>query len=151
MNNHQLQIAIDQAGTPQARAFLEEIQPLFARVCDLEREFAGRIKASKAARGERPPKLSSAKREEVAGYEKDAEAMAENLNRDLAGLSAESIVWALAAGLESDIAFWQSQGLRHTHPAERPIVEEVLQAKTELHRNLQEFTRRYRPEDSDES
>lgn len=142
---------MDKAGTPQARAFLERLAPLFARVCELERGFAERISASKAARGERPPKLSRAKREEVAGYGKDAEAIEENLSRDLAGLPGESMVWALAAGLETDISFWQNQGLMQTHPAERPIVEELLQAKMELQRGFQEFLRRYRPEENDES
>jgi hypothetical protein len=73
MNSQQLHIAIANATDVHARGLLERIKPLFDEVCELERTFVERIDASKAARGEQAPKLRKAKREEVAGYAKDAE------------------------------------------------------------------------------
>jgi hypothetical protein len=143
MNSRQFRIAIENAGDTEARGFLEGLEPLFAEVCELERTFGARIDASKAARGEAPTKLRKARREEIAGYARDAEAGDEQLERDFAALSGAAIASAFSAALETDLAFWGSHGLKHAHPAERPIVEESIAAKRRLRDGLEEFLRRF--------
>jgi hypothetical protein len=150
MNSRQLQLAIENTADAEARTFLERIEPVFEKVCALDNTFIERVNASKGARGEEPTKLRKAKREEVDGYASDAKEAEENLTRDFAMLPGASIVWALCYGLDTDISFWSSQGLKYSHPAERLIIEESLQAKRRLREDFAEFLRLYAPKDDDE-
>lgn len=118
---------------------LEALRSLFDQVCELDRTFVDRINANKAARGEAPTKLRKAKREEITQYEKDAVELDQNLTHDFAKISAESIVSALKSGLETEITFWETHVLKHSHPSDRPIIEESLTAKKLLHHNLEQF------------
>jgi hypothetical protein len=149
MNSRQWRIAIENTGDAEARKFLEDLAPLFADVIELERTFAARIDASKAARGEPPTKLRKARREELAGYAQDAEDGDARLLRDFAALPGAAVVYALSAGLETDLAFWGSLGLKHAHPAERPIVEASIAAKRRLRDGLAEFLRRFPLDEGD--
>jgi hypothetical protein len=150
MNSRQFQIAMENTRGPEARAHLERVKPLFDKVCQADRTFTDRVNASKSARGEEPTKLRKSRREEVAAYAGDAEEAEKGLTRDLAGLSGESAVWALSTALETELSFWSSQGLKHAHPAERPIIEELIQVKRRLLDELKEFLCLYPPEEHDE-
>jgi hypothetical protein len=106
--------------------------PLVEQVLDLDRTFEKRINASKAARGEKPTKLSKAKREEIDGYEKDAEEIEEKLTRDFASMSGETIIWVLSTALEPHVQFWSGVNLKRAHPLDRPVIEETLAPRKEL-------------------
>ena len=135
--------AIDNAVHPELRAELERLLPLVSELGELDRSFVERINASKAARGEGPTKLRRSQREEVAGYAKDAEEIDDQWLRDFGHLPGESIVWALASALKGDVGFWSGAGLKHTHPADRHVVEATLAPKEELLRRLQELAERF--------
>ncbi len=143
MNARQFEIAVDNAARPGERARLESFAPHYVRVCDLDAHFVARIQAAKAARGEPPTKLRKSKRDEVAGYAKDAEDAEQSQTEHYAKLPARTIIYAMNAALEIDISFWGTQGLKYAHETERPIIEESLVAKRYLqqafHEYLEEF------------
>lgn len=106
---------------------------LLARV---ESEFEDRINASKASRGEKPTKLSKARRAQVDEYSNDAATLqAEQMTVFDSKLSAIEIVTALKAGLDSDLQFW-ANAAKYTHPAELPLVQELVDAKVALQASL---------------
>lgn len=150
MTPEQLKIAISNATDPEAKSKLIDLAPIFEKVYELNETFPERINANKAARGERPTKVSSRKREELAQYEKDAIDIDRGLTEDFRTQSPSSIIYAMSYALDTDLSFWGGAMLKHAHPADRPLVEEVFAAKSELQSKFKQYLKRFPPADDDE-
>lgn len=127
-----VRIAATKARSAAEREALDCIVSLAERLDELELGFETRINASKARRGEGPTKVSSARREQLqqlAADEKQLEA--EQLVQFQAMERAVDILAALHSGMESDVGFWKGAH-HHTNPAEKPVVQELVDAKIAL-------------------
>ena len=149
MTPEQFQIAVSNSTDSNAKSMLSDIAPVFDRVCELNDSFPDRINANKASRGEAPTKLSKRKREELAGYERDAVDLDQTLANDYRALEGSSIVHAMSYALESDLKFWGGAMLKHAHPDDRPIIEEVLEAKKQLQSKFKQFLNCFPPTNND--
>ena len=127
-----LRIALSKSLEPQARAALERALPAAEDLERIESGFEERINASKAARGEKPTRLSKARKAQVRGYADDAAAMRkEQLALYDAELNPSEIVNALHAGLQTDVQFWDG-AVKYTHPSDIRVVEELVAAKRQF-------------------
>jgi hypothetical protein len=143
-----IKIAESKAATDKEAALLREICAVASELDEQERSFEERINQSKAARGEGPTKLSKAKRKEVDQYAADAAEMANEQLTEFQSLDgAWTIIYALHAGLASDVRFWSKVHLKG-HPAEAPIVQEFAAAKAKLRDALAGYLKAF-PGDED--
>jgi hypothetical protein len=127
-----LRIAQEKSRSSSGRTLLALAQGAADALEAVEAAFEERINASKAARGEKPTRLSKGRQAQVDGYAKDAAAMQrEQLSVYEAELGPLDIVVALRDGLRRDLGFWNGVA-KHAHPADRPIVEELVAAKRTL-------------------
>ncbi len=97
-------------------------------------EFESKINDSKAKRGEKT-KLSESRRAQLAQFQADAESLEAEQLAAFKEMSCAAMVEALKSGLDSDLAFW-AQAAKRTHPADLPVVEELVTAKQALQRSL---------------
>lgn len=127
-----LQIALTKSDVATARAAVEQAVLRAEALALLESQLEDKINASKAARGEKPTRLSGSRRTEVEGFAKDAAAMqTEQIASFENETSGFKILAALKSGLVSDLKFW-SNAEKHTHPGDMPVVQEFVNAKREL-------------------
>ena len=150
MTPEQLRIAIANSADPAAKAMLADLSATFDVVHQLDQAFGDRINANKAARGEGPTKLSKRKREELAQYEQDRIEGERNLTESFAKYAGSSIIAVMSEGLEIDLKFWGGALLKHAHPADRPLIEEVVAAKKQLQSRFKEFLERFPAPEYDE-
>jgi hypothetical protein len=143
MSPEQLEIAIANTTDPAAKSMLAELAPTFERVCQLNETFPARINANKAARGEAPTKLPKQKREELAGYDQDAIDLERTLTNDYRTLAGPSIIHSMSYALETDLKFWGGAMLKHAHPSDRVLIEEVVEAKRQLQNQFKHFLARF--------
>ena len=145
MTPEQLEIAIANAGDQAAKSMLKALVPTYEKYCALDRSFVERINASKVARGEGPTKLNKRKRGEIAEYEKDATEGERNLTKEFRGMSASSIIFSMDYALETALKFWGGAMLKHAHPADRAIIEEVVETMRSLKSKFEQFLDQYPP------
>ena len=137
-----LRIALGKADSDSEGSALGECLRFAEALDEIESNFESRINASKADRGVKPTSLSAAKRSELSGYQSDADELAkQQLLQFEALLSAKEIASALRSALESDMKFWNSAA-KHTHPADLPVVHELVGAKRSLLDALTKFVSR---------
>ena len=148
MSPEQLEIAIANTADPEAKSMLVELAPTFEKVCQLNQGFPARINANKASRGEAPTKLPKRKREDLAAYDQDAIDLERKLTNDYRTLAGSSIIHSMSYALETDLKFWGGTLLKHAHPSDRPIVEEVFEAKKQLQSKFKHFLQRFPAHDS---
>ena len=129
---------------------LEGLSGALGRVQELNQSFVDRINTNKAARGEGPTRLPKRKREELGQYESDRIEGERDLTQSFAKLHGSSIIAAMSEGLETDLKFWGGPMLKHAHVADRPLIEEVFEAKKLLQSGFKEFLERYPPPDCDD-
>ncbi|WP_425259181.1 hypothetical protein ACPOLB_27080 [Rubrivivax sp. RP6-9] len=127
-----LRIALGKSRSTSDRTLLERALDAADALDLVQAAFEERINASKAARGEKPTRLSKGWQAEVDGYARDAEEIQrEQLSVYEAELDPREIVVALSSGLQSDLSFWNGAA-KYAHAADRPIVEELVAAKRRL-------------------
>lgn len=100
----------------------------------IESEFESKMNGSKAKRGENT-KLSKSRQAQLAQYKADAASLEAEPLGAFKEMSCADIVAALRSGLDSDLRFW-ANAAKHTHPADLPVVEELVSAKRALERSL---------------
>ena len=127
-----IQLALTKA---QSSAELAAVQALLTTAAALDAEeasFAGRMQANKAARGASQIKVSKAKRQALAQYAADAEAIvAEQLQAFAALDRAADIIFALHMGLQSDCEFW-AQAQHKAEPEDAATVQAFVGAKIQF-------------------
>jgi hypothetical protein len=132
-------IAADKAKTPSARAALEALAELAASYEEADDSFPERINASKAARGERPTKISPHMREHLSSLEDDRKALDDDLARQFRALSsASSVVRALHCAMSDDLPRAE-KNLKHFHPADLLIGKDLVERKSQLVNGMAAF------------
>ncbi|HKQ30131.1 MAG TPA: hypothetical protein VJS66_02500 [Burkholderiales bacterium] len=122
MHETLVEIAVTKARSPVEREVLSQLVKLATELSAFEATFESRINANKAQRGEKPTKLRSVKQQDLNQYDKDAQALTEQLALDLASMEHPGdVIRALLAGRDSDIKFWQ-QAHKYAHPAEAALI-----------------------------
>lgn len=141
-----IRLAVSKTRSTAEHGMLAQILSLAVHLDEIEASFESSINASKAARGESPTKLSKAKRAELQHFEEDAKEMeGQQLIEFEAMMSSKDVIAALHTGMESDVKFWK-QVQRHTHPADAPVVQELVEAKIKLFESMTLFLCEPRPE-----
>lgn len=131
-----LRIALGKMGPLSDRSLFEQALSAAQALELVAAGFEERINANKAARGEKPTRLSKGQRAQIESYTSDAQALErEQLAIHEAELSPQEIVQALRTGLQSDLTFW-SGAAKYAHADDRAIVEEFVAAKQRLLVNL---------------
>jgi hypothetical protein len=134
-----IELAASKARSTDERHRLAELLVHAVRLDDVEAGFESRINASKAARGEGPTRLSTARRAELEAYADDARALEGRQLLELRSMAdASEIIAVLHAGMEPDVAFWKRAHV-HTHPADAPVVQELVDAKARLFESMGRF------------
>jgi len=132
MNLEQLEIAISKAADVKERAVLQAMKPAVAAMVQSDATFVQRIEASKMARGAGVTKLGKTKKQEIAGYDRDAIELGRKHTESLKKFErADTIIRILEGGLKQDVEFWE-ENLRHVHEAELPIVQDRIASKRKL-------------------
>lgn len=127
-----IQIAITKTTLPEELDLLNEISKLAETLDTLETSFEERINNNKVLRGEKPTRLTRSKKMEINQYKKDADDLTNQLTKDFMLMeNAKDIIQAIRSSFDSDIAFWR-QAVKYAHPADMPIVDELLFAKIKL-------------------
>jgi len=136
-----IQIALDKAESQRVRESLANILRHAEELGRIEADFEARLNALKAARGEKPVKLTRARADDVSGFAQDAKEMeAQQLILFENEMTSAQIIRSLKGALSSDLKFWQGAG-RYTHPADMPAVEEFVSAKQRLKEALSKHLR----------
>jgi hypothetical protein len=143
-----IRLAASKARSTVERGMLAQVLALAVRLDEIEASFESNINGSKAARGESPTKLPKAKRAELHHFEEDAnELEGQQLVAFGAMTYSADVIAALHTGMESDVKFWK-QAQRHTHPADAPVVKELVEAKIRLFESMALFLVSYPPNDA---
>lgn len=128
-----IQIAISKTSSSKELHSLNEILKLADTLDMIESAFEDRINSNKALRGEKPTGVTRTKRQEINQYKKDAEELTNQLVKDFSLMeNPREIIQAICFGFDGDIAFWKQAG-KYAHPADMPVIEELLSAKIKLH------------------
>lgn len=122
-----LSLALDHSASAAQRAALEDALRQAVRLTEVESNFEARINESKARRGAPPTKAPPS----VEAAIPSAEVIEAEQIASLQGLPATEIVQALKSGLDFDVQFWTGS-LKQTHQADRPVVQELIDAKLAL-------------------
>lgn len=110
---------------------------------EVEASFESRINAGKAARGDGPTKLSKSQREELKQYSEDEKAIEKELLLECERFSdAREVVAGLHMDFEIDLRS-SKELLDHVHPDDAPVVQELIDAKTELYDAIAKFHESY--------
>ena len=125
-------IAAEKAKTPSARAALEALAELAASYEEADDSFPERINASKAARGERPTKVSQSMREHLSSLEDDRRMIDDDLARQFRVLpSASSVVRALHYAMSDDLPRAEKD-LKQFHPDNFLLGKDMVERKSQL-------------------
>lgn len=139
-------IATAKSGAPEARDALEAIGRLAADFEHADATFPDRVRESKQRRGAGAPKLDKARREQLASLDADRIALDDDLARQFEALpSAQAIVRALHGAMGADLPNARKL-LKHYHPDELPLGEDMVSRKEALVAAMSDFLNRF-PED----
>ena len=139
MNLRLIHVARTKAESPEDAQALDAIADAARELDAIGAAFEQKIRASKALRGEQPTRLPRNTRDELSSYERDAAELNESLARDLEAFpDAQSVIKVLLPAMEQDVVFWTS-AVAHTHPADVPILAELVQAKARLRDAMREY------------
>jgi hypothetical protein len=125
-------IAANKAKTPNERAALEALAELAGSYEKADDSFPIRINASKAARGEKPTKVSSSMRVHLSALEDDRRTTDDDLARQFRALpNATSVVRSLHYAMSDDLPRAEKM-LKHFHPGDLLIGKDMVERKSQL-------------------
>ena len=133
-----VRIALSKACSPGDRADIATILERAEVLDAVESAFESKINASKAARGEGPTKVSSARRAQLNALAEDERQTQKEQVIALEALPVIAIVRVLHSALQSDVSFW-TKNARHAHAADMHVVQEFIDAKVQLFESLGSF------------
>ncbi len=143
MNPEFFRIAATKTTHPAALGMLAGLEKLAQELATAEASFPERINANKAKRGEKPTKLPRRKTEELKELEQDQIDIDQQVCEDFLKVDTPSqIVASVAYALEQDIPT-AKKFLKHYHPDDLPLGEEIITLKVQLLEKAFAFLERY--------
>ena len=138
-----IRIAAAKTLDPGMLTSLAKIEALAAHYEEGERSFADRIKESKAKRGEGPTKLRKAQRDRLTELQNDQIESDADVALQLQSLtSPQEVVHALHMGMSMGLKSERAL-LKHYHPDDLPIGEDMLSRKEALVSAFEAFLAEY--------
>lgn len=136
-------LAATKTTDPVALDMLAELEQLAHALATVEASFPERINANKAKRGESPTKLSRKKADDLRALDQDQIDIDQEVYEDFSKVDSPSpILAAMAYALEQDIPN-SKKFLKHYHPDDLPLGEEMVTLKVQLLEKVSAFLARY--------
>lgn len=143
MNSEFFRIAATKTADPLALEMLANMVRLAHELESADASFAERINANKAKRGEPPTKLSKPQKRHLSELAQDQIDLDAGLCNDFRAMeSASQIIWAAHYALQQDLPNAQ-KFLKHYHPDDRPLGEEIVRLKSQLLEAAERFLKHY--------
>ncbi len=143
MNPEFFRIAATKTTDPVAHEMLAGLEKLAHELVTAEALFPERINANKAKRGESPTKIPRKKAEELKELEQDQIDIDQQVCEEFSKVDTPSQIVASAAyALEQDIPT-AKKFLKHYHPDDLPLGEEIVALKIQLLEKASAFLERY--------
>jgi len=143
MNPKFFRIAATKTTDPAALGMLAGLENLAQELATAEASFPERINANKAKRGEKSTKLPRRKAEELKELEQDQIDIDQQVCEDFLKADTPSqIVASVSYALKQDIPT-AKKFLKHYHPDDLPLGEEIFNLKEQLLEMVDAFLKRY--------
>ena len=139
MNASYVAIAREKNRDPSACPYLQRIEDAVRHLEEAGSTLGDRIRAGRAARGDRQVTLGRSEQILLAGLRQDEMRGQVEVAGQLQGLaSAQEVIEALAFALENNLKA-DSSLARHCPNDERPLFQEILDLKAEALRSMQSY------------